>query len=43
MVDITNKISTLRVAKAQATVSVSKQETIDAIEQIYEDIRSEEE
>ena len=31
MVDITNKISTLRVAKAQATVSVSKQETIDAI------------
>ena len=31
MVDITNKINTLRYAKAQATVKVSKQETIDAI------------
>ena len=32
MVDITHKITTLRVAIAQATVKVSKQETIDAIE-----------
>lgn len=31
MVDITNKTNTLRYAKAQATVKVSKQETIDAI------------
>ncbi len=33
MVDITNKSFTLRYAKAQAVVSVSKQETITAIEQ----------
>lgn len=32
MVDITHKISTLRIATAQATVKVSKQETITAIE-----------
>ncbi|CAL2057897.1 bifunctional molybdenum cofactor biosynthesis protein MoaC/MoaB [Tenacibaculum sp. 190524A05c] len=32
MVDITHKISTLRVASAQAIVKVSKQETIDALE-----------
>jgi cyclic pyranopterin phosphate synthase len=32
MVDITHKITTLRVAIAQATVKVSKQETIEAIE-----------
>jgi molybdenum cofactor biosynthesis protein MoaC len=32
MVDITHKNTTLRVATAQATVKVSKQETIDAIE-----------
>ncbi|MCB0727518.1 MAG: bifunctional molybdenum cofactor biosynthesis protein MoaC/MoaB [Ignavibacteriae bacterium] len=31
MVDITNKINTLRYAKAQATVKVSRQETIDAV------------
>ena len=31
MNDITNKISTLRIAIAQAIVSVSKQETIDSI------------
>ena len=31
MVDITHKSSTLRIAEAQATVTVSKQETIDAI------------
>ncbi|MBT8394299.1 MAG: bifunctional molybdenum cofactor biosynthesis protein MoaC/MoaB [Flavobacteriaceae bacterium] len=31
MVDITNKINTLRIAVAKATVKVSKQETIDAI------------
>jgi cyclic pyranopterin monophosphate synthase len=31
MVDITHKISTLRIATAQATVLVSKQETIDAV------------
>jgi cyclic pyranopterin phosphate synthase len=31
MVDITHKISTLRIATAQATVKVSQQETIDAI------------
>ena len=31
MVDITNKTNTLRIATAQAIVSVSKQETIDAI------------
>jgi molybdenum cofactor biosynthesis protein MoaC len=31
MVDITHKYSTLRIAIAQATVKVSKQETIDAI------------
>lgn len=33
MVNITNKSSTLRIAVAMATVSVSKQETIEAIEQ----------
>lgn len=33
MVNITKKSSTLRIAIAQATVSVSKQETINAIEQ----------
>lgn len=33
MVNITKKSSTLRIAIAQATVSVSKQETIDAVEQ----------
>ncbi|GGG09513.1 bifunctional molybdenum cofactor biosynthesis protein MoaC/MoaB [Dokdonia pacifica] len=32
MVDITHKSNTLRIATAQAIVSVSKQETIDAIE-----------
>lgn len=32
MVDITHKINTLRVATAQAILKVSKQETIDAIE-----------
>lgn len=32
MVDITHKINTLRVATAQAIVKVSKQETIDAIQ-----------
>jgi molybdenum cofactor biosynthesis protein MoaC len=32
MVDITHKTSTLRIATAQATVKVSKQETIEAIE-----------
>ena len=31
MVDITHKNNTLRIATAQATVTVSKQETIDAI------------
>lgn len=31
MVDVTSKASTLRIAEAQAIVSVSKQETIDAI------------
>lgn len=31
MVDITDKINTLRYARAQATVKVSRQETIDAI------------
>ncbi len=31
MVDITHKSSTLRIAEAQATVTVSRQETIDAI------------
>jgi len=31
MVDITHKISTLRVATATAIVKVSKQETIDAV------------
>jgi molybdenum cofactor biosynthesis protein MoaC len=31
MVDITNKSNTLRIAKAQAVVKVSKQDTIDAI------------
>jgi molybdenum cofactor biosynthesis enzyme len=33
MVDITHKINTLRIAKAQATVRVSKVETITAIEE----------
>lgn len=33
MVDITHKINTLRVAIAEATVTVSKKETIEAIEQ----------
>ena len=32
MVDITHKINTLRTATAQATVSVSKQETIEALQ-----------
>ena len=32
MVDITNKINTLRIAVAEAIVKVSKQETIDAIQ-----------
>lgn len=32
MVDITHKIKTLRVATAEATVKVSKQETIDALQ-----------
>ncbi len=32
MVDITNKINTLRIAIAEANVKVSKQETIDAIQ-----------
>ena len=31
MVDITHKIKTLRIATAEATVTVSKQETIDAV------------
>ena len=31
MIDITNKATTLRQATAQATVLVSKQETIDAL------------
>ena len=31
MVDITHKSNTLRIATAQAIVKVSKQETIDAI------------
>ena len=33
MIDITHKINTLRVAVAQAIVKVSKEETIEAIEQ----------
>lgn len=33
MIDITHKVSTLRIATAQAIVKVSKQETIEAIEQ----------
>lgn len=33
MVNITKKSSTLRIAVATATVKVSKQETIDAVEQ----------